>query len=163
MGFFYLIRGLILLLKKYLDQQAELSPFNHYLPEKEENTDEIHDVYCYEYFDNLVKCLIFCTYNAEKFCLMPYEIVSIRSLKDDLDDIFNKNRFESLFRNELIEENLRTKLLYLEEAASTITDNEWISESVDLDADERWIEIKKTADKLLTEMGIEQRINNVEY
>ncbi|MDR2238033.1 MAG: hypothetical protein LBE92_18070 [Chryseobacterium sp.] len=64
---------------------------------------------------------------------------------------------ESLFRNQLVERSLSPKLLYFKEVTSRISYSEWLFDSVDVDHDERWKTINRTAEELLTEMNVKER------
>ncbi|KPH14582.1 hypothetical protein [Chryseobacterium sp. ERMR1:04] len=165
MGFFYLIKWFLSLFKKYLDQQTDPRPVNHFRPEEiiTHYDDDRYDKYCNEQFEILIKCLIFCTYNSNKFWTIHYEEPSLRGLKDDLDDAFRQNSLNSMFRNNLISEILQPRLLYFKFIISKINENEWLFETIDLDNDERWKLINRIAEELLTGMKIKQRIYPVEY
>ncbi|MCJ8153939.1 hypothetical protein MKJ01_09240 [Chryseobacterium sp. SSA4.19] len=164
MAVVYLLIIFVFLLKKYLDKQSESSAVQgHFLREEEIDDEEKYDKFCPDHFEVLKKSLIFCTYDADKFRFIPYEIASIRSLKDDLDDIFAEKWFECFFRNQFVEENIRPKLLVLKETASLIPYNEWLSESIDLDRNVYWREINIIAEEILTDLNIEQRTYNIDY
>jgi hypothetical protein len=164
MAVVYLLIIFIFLLKKYLDKQSESSAVQgHFLRDEQIDDEEKYAKYCHDYFELLKKSLIFCTYNADKFRFIPYEIASIRSLKDDLDDIFDQKWFECLFRNQFVEENIRPKLLVLKETASLIHYNEWLSETIDLDHNVHWREINKIAEEILADLNIEQRTYDIDY
>lgn len=165
MGIFYLIKWFLSLFKKYLDQPTDPRPVNHFRPEEiiTHYDDDRYDKYCNDQFEILIKCLIFCTYNSNKFWTIHYEEPSLRGLKDDLDDVFRQNSLNSMFRNNLISEILQPRLLYFKFIISKINENEWLFETIDLDNDERWKMINRIAEELLTGMKIKQRIYPVEY
>lgn len=160
----YIIILFIFLLKKYLDRQSESSAVQgHFLQEEKISVKEYYNQHCKDYFELLIKTLIFCTYNADKFHSVPYEIACIRGLKEDFDDIFEEKQFECLFRNQLIEENLRPKLLALKQTVSLIPDDDWFFEDIDLDNNVHWKEISKIAEELLTDLKIEQRTYDFDF
>lgn len=160
----YLLIIFAFLLKKYLDKQSESSTVQgHFLQEEKINDEENYDKYCDDHFELLIKTLIFCTYNADKFRPVPYEIACVRSLKDDLDDVFEQKWFECLFRTQLIEENLRPKLLALKQTVSLIPENDWLFEDIDLDNNAHWKEINRIAEELLKDLKIEQRTYDIDY
>lgn len=165
MGVFYLIKWVLSLFEKYLDQQTDPRPVNHLISEeiKTNYNNERYDKYCYDQFELLTKCLIFCTYNSNKFWTIQYEDPSLRGLKDDLDYVFDQDRLDNIFRNNLISEILKPKLFYFKIIISKITEDEWLFETIDLDNDERWKLINRIAEELLTGMEIEQRTYPVEY
>ncbi|KQT31483.1 hypothetical protein ASG22_18305 [Chryseobacterium sp. Leaf405] len=164
MAVVYIIIIFIFLLKKFLDKQSESSPVQgHFLQEEKINNEENYDQYCDDHFELLIKTLIFCTYNPDQFGSVPYEVACIRSLKEDFDDIFEGNWFECLFRTQLIEENLRHKLLALKQTISLIPDNDWLFETINLNDNAHWKEINRIAEELLTDLKIEQRTYDIDY
>ena len=148
-----------LFLKKYLDYQdskRSVVPAPYCSKGPEHGSDAYYDQYSQAHYDLLVRCLIFCSFDAEKFKPIE-ENLSLRDIGSDLDSLFDDNKMESLFRNEFVERSLQPKLLHFKDVTSEISESEWLFESVDVASDERWKIINDTAEELLTEMNIKER------
>lgn len=160
MIFFSLLAVFAYFLKKYLDHQDDVRrSAPHYIPREgadEYGSDAYYDQYSHEHYDLLVKCLIFCTYNSEQFKPIE-ENLYFGDIDDDLKSLFHEKKMESLFRNQLVERSLLPQLLYFKEVTSQISDSEWLFDSVDVDHDERWRLINRTAEELLTAMNVKER------
>ena len=147
-------------LKKYLDHQDDVRrSAPPYIPKEgadEYGSEAYYDQYSHEHYDLLVKCLIFCTYNSEQFKLIE-ESLYFGDIGSDLGSLFHKESMESLFRNQLVERSLSPKLLYFKEVTSQISDSEWLFATVNVDHDERWKLINRTAEELLTAMNVKER------
>lgn len=161
MYFLFVLAGLsIYLLRGYINSQ----PQTYYITRKKKQekipnhfSDETFDENSTDYFNILIKVLILSTYNTEKFNAVTSEDFPFRRLEEDMEFVFTEGIFKSMLRNGLIKETAVPKLLRLKEAASTISEEEWFLEKVDLNSDKRWIKINKIANELLTEMNIETR------
>ncbi len=151
---------LIYLLRCYLYNQAD-QPRTYYITRKQEQkenhfTEKTFDENYTDYFDILIKVLILCSYNAEKFSASTIsEDFPFRRLEEDIEFIFTEEIFRSMFRNGVINETVRPKLLQFKEITSKITGDEWFFEKVDLNMDKRWKEINKMAEELLTDMKVD--------
>lgn len=160
MVYFSLLVVFVYFLKKYLDHQDNVRrSAQHYIPREgavEYGSEAYYDQYSHEHYDLLVKCLIFCTYTSEQFKPIE-ENLYFGDIGDDLKSLFHEERMESLFRNQLVERSLSPKLLYFKEVTSRISYSEWLFDSVDVDHDERWKTINRTAEELLTEMNVKER------
>lgn len=157
MAYVYILILLVFFLKKYLDQQDSKRAVAPYHPTgPDPGTDAYYDQYCQEHYDLLIRCLIFCTFNTEKFKQFE-ENICLREIGDNLISLFDENKMESLFRNQMVERSLQPKLLQFKNVTSRITESEWLFESVDVARDERWSAINSSAEELLTEMNIKER------
>lgn len=160
MIFLYILVIFTYFLKKYLDHQDNIRrSAPRYIPREgadEYGSEAYYDQYSHGHYDLLVKCLIFCTYNSGQFKLIE-ESLYFGDIGDDLESLFHKESMESLFRNQLVERSLLPQLLYFKEVTSRISESEWLFDSVDVDHDERWKLINRTAEELLTAMNVKER------
>lgn len=161
MYFLFILAGLsVYLLRRYINSQ----PQTYYIrrkkaQEKTQNcfSDETFDENSADYFNILINVLVLSTCNTEKFNTVTSEDFPFRRLEEDMEFVFTEEIFKSMLRNGLIKETAVPKLLQLKTAVSTISEDEWFLEKVDLDSDKRWIKINLIAGELLTEMNIETK------
>ncbi|MFS4472645.1 hypothetical protein [Chryseobacterium sp. T20] len=151
-------------MKKYLDYQDSQRNKMHHLPLEPDHRPEYstHDRNLYydqksqDYFDLVVRGLIFCTYDDKKFNSVA-DCLSLTDIGEDLRIFSYSEEIESLFRNKFINESLRQKISDFKKVTDEVTEEEWVFESLDLSHDERWKKINVAAEDLLTEMNIEER------
>ncbi|WFB68798.1 hypothetical protein [Chryseobacterium sp. WX] len=160
----YLLILFPIFLKKYLDYQDSQSNKVHHFPLEPDHRPEYstHDRNLYydqksqDYFDRVIRCLIFCTYDDKKFHSVA-DCLSLTDIGDDLRIFSYSEEIESLFRNKFINESLRQKISDFKKVSDEVTEEEWVFESIDLSHDERWKKINVAAEDLLTEMDIKER------
>lgn len=158
MAFLYLFVIFVFLLKKYLDKQSEPSTVqSDFFQEKEIKNEENYDQYRYAYLDEVIKCLILCTYDSGKFNTLFYVDSPFRGLEEDLNDLFESTRFEAFLQDHLTEPCIEDGLLHLRSLIHDISGDEWLFETVDTDNDIRWRRINKVAEETLTCMNITAR------
>lgn len=155
MKIFICIRQFFSLSGKHRARQAGISSR---IPEKINQAEYIYekwlDRYQYGYFDDLVRCLVFCTFDSCQFKSVPHEYSSLRGLRDDLESVFDPGSFEEFIKDNAIEEQLESGLRNFYRLTCEISENEWLFETVDTDKDERWKRINKKAEEILTSMNI---------
>lgn len=160
MYFLLLLTGLLFyILRNYIYYHAD-QPRTYTISRKKEQkinyfTEHTFDENSNEYYDILVKVLVLCTYDAEKFRTNVSEDFPFRRLEEDIEFVFTEEIFKTILRNKLIGAATVPRLLQFKEAVSKITEDEWFFEKVDLNLDERWKEIGKIAKNLLNDMKIE--------
>lgn len=160
----YLLILFPIFLKKYLDYQDSQRNKIHHLPLEPDHSHEYskHDRNLYydqnsqDYFDLVVRCLIFCTYDDKKFNSVA-DCLSLTDLGEDLRIFSYSEEIESLFRNKFINESLILKISDFKNVTDKVSEEEWFFESLDLSHDERWKKINAAAEDLLTEMNIKER------
>ncbi len=158
MKIFICIRQFFSLSARHRARQAGISSHS---PEKINQAEYIYekwlDRYQYGYFDDLVKCLVLCTFDSCQFRSVPHEYSSLRGLRDDLESVFNPGSFEKFLKDNAIEEQLESGLRNFYQLTGEIPENEWLFETVDTDNDIRWRRINKIAEETLTCMNITAR------
>ncbi|MCW1961796.1 hypothetical protein [Chryseobacterium viscerum] len=160
----YLLILFPIFLKKYLDYQDSQRNTVHHLPLEPNHSPDSsnHDRNLYydqksqDYFDRVVRCLIFCTYDDKKFNSVA-DCLSLIDIGDDLCIFSYSEEIESLFRNKFINESLRQKISDFKKVTDVVAEEEWFFELLDLSLDERWKKINVAAEDLLTEMNIKER------
>lgn len=141
---------------------------------KIENPEEFYDfgltqdeLLCYDknvnfYYTNIINSLILYTYDTKQLDDMaPILIDPFAELYEELDYAFLPILFESVFRNKLIDENLKEELLMFKKKVDEIPVELWDWEI--LDTSEIWKEIRINAEGLLNKLNIETRVYNTEY
>ncbi|GEJ44206.1 hypothetical protein [Chryseobacterium sp. ON_d1] len=160
----YLLILFPVFLKKYLDYQDSQRNRVYHAPLEPDHSHEYshHDRNLYydqksqDYFDLVVRCLIFCTYDDKKFNYVA-DCLSLTDIGSDLCIFSDREEIESLFRNKFISESLRLKIEDFKKVTDEVDEEEWFFESLDLSNDERWKKINIAAEDLLTEMNIKER------
>lgn len=160
----YLLILFPVFLKKYLDYQDSQRNIVYHAPLEPDHSHEYshHDRNLYydqksqDYFDLVVRCLIFCTYDDKKFNYVA-DCLSLTDIGSDLRIFSDREEIESLFRNKFISESLRLKIEDFKKVTDEVDEEEWFFESLDLSNDERWKKINIAAEDLLTEMNIKER------
>ncbi|WP_284464230.1 hypothetical protein [Chryseobacterium sp.] len=114
------------------------------------------------YYINIINSLILYTYNVEQLDEMaPVLIDPLTELYEELDYAFLPVLFETVFRNKLIDESLKSELLMFKKKVDDIPLEIWDWEF--LDTNEIWKNIKIDADELLNKLNIETRNYNTDY
>ncbi|MDR6370383.1 hypothetical protein J2795_001073 [Chryseobacterium bernardetii] len=160
----YLLILFPIFLKKYLDYQDSQRNKVHYLPLEPDPSPDYshhdrnlhHDQKSQDYFDLVVRCLIFCTFDDKKYDSVA-DCLSLTDIGYDLRIFSYSEEIESLFRNKFISESLRQKIADFKKVTDEVDEEEWYFESLDLRHDERWKKINVAAEDLLTEMNIKER------
>ncbi|NIF04891.1 hypothetical protein F3J23_05505 [Chryseobacterium sp. Tr-659] len=151
-------------MKKYLDYQDSQRNTMHHPPLESDYSPEYsnHDRNLYydqksqDYFDRVIRCLIFCTYDDKKFNTVA-DCLSLTDIGDDLRIFSSNEEIETLFRNKFINESLRLKISDFKNVTDEVSEEEWVFELLNLKHDERWKKINIAAEDLLTEMNIKER------
>ena len=114
------------------------------------------------YYTNIINSLILYTYNVEQLDEMaPVLIDPLTELYEELDYAFLPVLFETVFRNKLIDESLKSELLMFKKKVDDIPVEIWDWEF--LDTNEIWKSIKIDAYELLNKLNIETRNYNTDY
>lgn len=160
----YLLILFPIFLKKYLDYQDSQRNKVHHFPLEPDHSPEYshqdrnlyYDQKSQDYFDLVVRCLIFCTFDDKKFNSVE-DCLSLTDIGSDLRIFSDREEIESLFRNKFISELLRLKIADFKKVTDEVDEEEWYFESLNLKDDERWKKINVAAEELLTEMNIKER------
>lgn len=160
----YLLILFPIFLKKYLDYQDSQRNRVYHTPLEPDHSPEYshqdrnlyYDQKSQDYFDLVVRCLIFCTFDDKKFNSVE-DCLSLTDIGSDLRIFSDREEIESLFRNKFISESLRLKIADFKKVTDEVEEEEWYFESLNLKDDERWKKINVAAEELLTEMNIKER------
>jgi hypothetical protein len=116
------------------------------------------------YYTNIINSLILFTYNSEQLDKMsPILFDPLAELYEELQYAFTHVLFETVFHNNLINQNFKEELLSFKNKVDEIPSEIWDWEF--LDEKENWKLLRSDAEKLLSKMGITSRIynNNTEH
>jgi len=114
------------------------------------------------YYTNLINSLILFSYNSERLARMaPILIDPLTELYEELQYAFTPILFETVFRNKLINQNHKEKLLTFKTKVEEIPNEIWNWGF--LDENENWKQIRNEAENLLNEIGITSRTYNDEF
>ncbi|MDN3693905.1 hypothetical protein QWZ06_17275 [Chryseobacterium tructae] len=114
------------------------------------------------FYTNIINSLILYTYNVEKLDKMtPILIDPLTELYEELDYAFLPLLFETVFRNNLIDQSFKEKLLVFKKKVDDIPNEIWGWDF--LDTHESWKTIRLDAEDLLSQMNIKTRVYNTDY
>lgn len=114
------------------------------------------------YFTNIINSLILFTYSAEQLDKMtPILIDPLTELFEELQYAFTPVCFETVFRNNFIEQIYKEDLLIFKNKVENVPNEIW--EWDFLDKDETWIQLRTDAEFLLNKLGITSRTYNDEF
>lgn len=114
------------------------------------------------YFTNLINSLVLYTYNSTELeKLAPILIDPLTELYEELDYAFSPICFETVFRNGKINIEFKEQLLNFKKQVEEIPNELWDYEFID--KHEIWKAVKKSAEEILNEIGIGNRIFDEKY
>ncbi|HLV51519.1 MAG TPA: hypothetical protein VKY44_06150 [Flavobacterium sp.] len=114
------------------------------------------------YYTNLINSLILFTYNSSKLEKMrPILVDPLTELYEELEYAFLPVCFETVFRNKKINREFKEELLNFKKQVEEIPNEIWDYEFID--KYEIWQEVKKSAENILSNIGIEHRVFDEKY
>lgn len=114
------------------------------------------------YYTNLINSLILFTYNSYELERMePILIDPLTELYEELDYAFLPVCFETIFRNNHIDKELKNELLNFKIQVDEIPNEIWDYELID--KHEKWKKVKYLAESILEKIGIKSRIFDGKY
>ena len=114
------------------------------------------------YYRSLVNTLILYSMNVAGLDRLAGPTFNpLTELETELDFAFTPVIFETVFRNQFIEANMKDKLLAFKDDVNTIPNEIWGYPFVDCHP--KWIHLHNSADRLLTMMGITTRTYSEYY
>ena len=114
------------------------------------------------YFTNLINSIILFSLTSEELLnLAEPWFDPIFELEAEIDYAFTPVCFESIFRNGLIDNSFKNKLLEFKNETDNIPSEIWDWEFID--SHEAWTTIRYRANELLNELGIASRKYNDDY
>lgn len=109
------------------------------------------------YYTNLINSIVLFTYNSVELEKMSPKLIDpLTELYEELDYAFLPVCFETVFRNGKINTEYKEQLLNFKKQVEEIPNEIWDYEFID--KHEIWKEVKKSAEKILNNIGIEHRI-----
>lgn len=128
----------------------------------EELNDAYYDKHVDSYYTNLINSLVlfsFTTEELEKLAGPAFD--PMFELETEIDYAFTPVCFETIFRNEIIDNSLKTELLAFKKKTDEIPSEIWEWELIDNHA--TWIEIRKEANELLNKLDVSTREYDDDY
>jgi hypothetical protein len=114
------------------------------------------------YFTNLINSIILFSLNkTELELLITPAFDPIFELESEIDYAFTPVCFETIFRNQLIDVKFKPALLSFKKITDEIPSEIWDWEFIE--TEQNWINVRKKANELLTEMGIKTREYNDDF
>lgn len=114
------------------------------------------------YYSNLINSLILFSYNSDELRQMEYVLIDpLTELCEEMDYAFLPVCFETIFRNNVIENKYKDELKNFKKLVDEIPNEIWDYEFIGVN--EKWTEIKNSAENLLNKLGVETRIFNTTY
>lgn len=114
------------------------------------------------YYTNLINSLILFTYNSDELEQMENVLIDpLTELYEEIDYAFLPVCFETIFRNNVIEDKFKDELLSFKKLVDEIPNEIWDYEFIGVN--EKWTEIKNNAENLLNKLRVETRIFNTNY
>jgi hypothetical protein len=114
------------------------------------------------YYTNLINSLILFTYNSDKLKQMEFILIDpLTELNEEIDYAFLPVCFETIFRNNVIEDKYKEELLNFKKLVDEIPNEIWDYKFIEIN--EKWVEIKNNAENLLNKLGVETRVFNANY
>ncbi|MGF7038416.1 hypothetical protein [Mucilaginibacter lappiensis] len=134
--------------------EIDNSPLNKEEPE--------YDKYVNFYYSNLINSIILFALTSnelEKLATPTFNPIS--ELETEIDYAFTPVCFETIFRNQLVDESFKTELLAFKKGTDDIPSEIWDWDHIDIHP--TWILIRQKANELLEKLGIESRTYNDDY
>ena len=114
------------------------------------------------YYTNIINSLILFTYSSEKLEEMtPILINPLVELYEELEYAFTPVCFETVFRNNLIDDKFKEELFTFKKEVDKIPNEIWDWQF--LNEHEIWLRTRNNADKILNIIGINHRNYNDDY
>lgn len=114
------------------------------------------------YYTNLINSLILFTYNSDELEQMEIILIDpLTELYEEMDYAFLPVCFETVFRNNVIDDKYKNELLSFKKIVDEIPNEIWDYEFIGVN--EKWTEIKNNAENLLNKLGVDTRIYNTNY
>ncbi len=114
------------------------------------------------YFTNIVNSIILYTYDSAKLDNMaPILIDPLTELYEELEYAFTPVCFETVFREGLIDESLKSELMTFKQEVDDIPTELWDWEFID--NHETWTAIRQKANNLLNKMSVSSRTYNDDF
>lgn len=114
------------------------------------------------YYTNLINSLILFTYNSDGLEQMEFILIDpLTELYEEMDYAFLPVCFETIFRNNVIDDKYKNELLNFKKLVDEIPNEIWDYEFIGVN--EKWTEIKNNAENLLNKLGVETRIFNTTH
>ena len=114
------------------------------------------------YWSNIVNSLKLFSYSkSELEKLIEPAFDPIFELESEIDYAFIPVLFETIFRNDLIDNKYKTALLDFKRLTDEIPSEIWDWEF--LDEEQKWIEVREKANELLDKLGITDRKYDEDY
>lgn len=114
------------------------------------------------YWSNLINSLKLFSYSRiELESLIEPAFDPIFELESEIDYAFTPILFETIYRNNLIDNDSKSELLNFKQKTDEIPSQIWDWEF--LDVEKKWIEVRKSANELLNKLGITDRKYNEKY
>jgi hypothetical protein len=111
------------------------------------------------YYTNLINSLILFTYNSDELEQMEFILIDpLTELYEEMDYAFLPVCFETIFRNNVIDDKYKNELLNFKKLVNEIPNEIWDYEFIGVN--EKWTKIKNNAENLLNKLGVETRIFN---
>ncbi|MBD1366012.1 hypothetical protein IDJ77_19520 [Mucilaginibacter sp. ZT4R22] len=114
------------------------------------------------YYTNLINAIIlFSLTSSELDKLAGPAFDPLFELESEIDAAFTPVCFETVFRNNAIDDSLKPELLAFKQATDDIPDNIWDWDCIE--SDPTWKIIRQKANELLDKLGIQDRTYNEDY
>ncbi|MBO6201558.1 MAG: hypothetical protein J6N74_08060 [Chryseobacterium sp.] len=114
------------------------------------------------YYTNLINSLILFTYNSDELEQMEIILIDpLTELYEEMDYAFLPVCFETVFRNNVIDDKYKNELLSFKKLVDEIPNEIWDYEFIGVN--EKWTEIKNNAENLLNKLRVDTRIYNTNY
>lgn len=114
------------------------------------------------YYTNLINSLILFTYNSDELEQMEFILIDpLTELYEEMDYAFLPVCFDTIFRNNVIDDKYKNELLNFKKLVDEIPNEIWDYEFIGVN--EKWKEIKNNAENLLNKLGVETRIFNTTH
>ena len=140
-------------------------------PNKKEEVDDMgftkreleeYDKHVDFYYTNIINALILYTYNEKELDKMaPVLIDPLTELYEELDYAFTPILFKTVFKNNLIDNQLKDILLEFKTKVDNIPNEIWDWEF--LDNNETWLSIRREANEILDKLEVKSRTYNTDY
>jgi hypothetical protein len=129
---------------------------------KNYNEEVDYDKYVDFYYTNLINSIILFSLTSDKLeILVAPTFDPMSELETEIDYAYTSVCFETIFRNDIIENSLKTELLEFKKQTDDIPKEIWDWEFVD--NHKTWIEIRQKANNLLDKLGVSSRTYNDDY
>lgn len=114
------------------------------------------------YYTNLINSLILFTYNSDELEQMEIILIDpLTELYEEMDYAFLPVCFETVFRNNVIDDKYKNELLSFKKLVDEIPNEIWDYEFIGVNG--KWTEVKSNAENLLNKLGVDTRIYNTNY